>query len=158
MKKIISSFSAALIIAVAMFATSCNNKGDNKCALNSLDGTAWVSSDNNTVMTLSFKGNTIELKNEAPIAEYGNMTITFTGTYTYNNPDFEGTLTSVAFDVPQSIYQGLTPELKEFVEEFIDAQKERARSTLPASLPGTVSSDAQSITTKGNTSRIFNRK
>lgn len=159
MKKIFSIISLALILAATLFATSCNNKGDNKCPLNSLDGTQWTCPVNEkSVMVLSFKGNGIELSQAAPVDNMGDITVIFTGTYTYKNPDFEGTFVDVDFDVPESIFQGLTPEQKGIAEGMIETLKESFRSKLPGYLPGTVAGDAQSITTKGDEPRTFNRK
>lgn len=159
MKKFFSVISLALIFATGMVSTSCNkNNGNGKCSLDSLDGTQWTSPVNESVMVLSFKGNGIELSQAAPVGTLGNITVVTTGTYTYNNPDFEGTFVDVDFDVPESIFQGLTPEQKEIAEGLINALKESFRSKLPGYLPGTVAGDAQSITTKGDEPRTFNRK
>lgn len=160
MKKFFSVISLALIFATGMVSTSCNkNNGNGKCSLDSLDGTQWTSPVNEkSVMVLSFKGNGIELSQAAPVGTLGNITVVTTGTYTYNNPDFEGTFVDVDFDVPESIFQGLTPEQKEIAEGLINALKESFRSKLPGYLPGTVAGDAQSIITKGDNPRTFNRK
>lgn len=160
MKKFFSIISLALLFATGMVSTSCNkNNGNGKCSLDSLDGTQWTCPVNEkSVMVLSFKGNGIELSQAAPVGNMGDITVIFTGTYTYKNPDFEGTLTYVDFTVPQEIFQGLQPDEKEIAEGMIETLKESFRSKLPGYLPGTVAGDAQSITTKGDAQRIFNRK
>lgn len=160
MKKIFSIISLALILATGMVSTSCNkNNGNGKCSLDSLDGTQWTCPVNEkSVMVLSFKGNGIELSQAAPVGNMGDITVIFTGTYTYKNPDFEGTFVDVDFDVPESIFQGLTPEEKEIAEDMINGLKEQFRMNLPGYLPGTVAGDAQSITTKGDKPMTFNRK
>ena len=159
MKKFFSVISLALIFATGMVSTSCNkNNGNGKCSLDSLDGTQWTSPVNESVMVLSFKGNGIELSQAAPVGNMGDITVIFTGTYTYKNPDFEGTFTYVDFTVPQEIFQGLTPDERKIAEDMINGLKDQFRMNLPGYLPGTVAGDAQSITTKGDTQRIFNRK
>lgn len=152
MKKIFSIISAALILSAAMFSSSCSKDKE------SLDGTTWTSiASDNSVMTLSFRNGTVELKNTNRIGN-GEIAIITTGTYTYQKPNFEGVLTDFECDVPQSIYEGLTPEQEILAKALVEEIKEGLRNSLPGTLAGTVASDGKTLTTNGKTSRTFNKK
>lgn len=133
--------SAALIVLAAAFSVSCQKNNDgSKCPLNSLNGTSWTTGTGDQVMTLSFKENTFALTNIQKVEEI-TVSAIITGPYTYNNPNFEGEFGDLSID----------PDVPGLVDLL------RPSFPIGATLPGTVSTDGQTITTKGNTPKTFKR-
>ena len=91
-------------------------------------------------MTLSFKENTFALKNVQKVEDLA-VSVTVTGPYTYDNPDFEGEFGTIRIE-PE------IPGLIDILPPF----------PIGASLPGTVSADGQTITTQGDVPKTFKRQ
>ncbi len=137
MKKSLSIFSVAMLVLATLSATSCSEKEKLSSSLSSLTGTSWTA---NNGLTLTFGSSAFTLST-SQVVEDVTVTISVTGPYNYDNPDFEGTVNGVSIE-----------------PDFPGAQYLKDQFPIGASLPGTVSTDGNSLTTHGDQPNTFQKR